>query len=119
MAELAEFCNYGETLDKMLRDWLVWGVRDANIQKKLLGKSELNLMKGIQLAQSMEMAERNIREMEGGTPKDGGVNQVTRKNTQGQGNENGNCFVVEIRDTLVQPALSVSVFVTGARNEDI
>ena len=64
-------------------------------------------MKVIQLAQSTETAERNLREMEGGTPKDGGVNQVTRKNTQGQGD-----------DTLVQPALSMSVFVTGARNED-
>ena len=39
VAELAEFCNYGETLDKMLRDRLVWGVRDASIRKKLLGNS--------------------------------------------------------------------------------
>ena len=76
----------------MLRDRLVWGVRDASIQKKLLGESELNLMKAIQLAQSMETAERNLWEIEGGTPKDEGKNQVTRKNTQGQGNENGNCF---------------------------
>ena len=44
----------------MLRDRLVWGVRDASIQKKLLGESELNLMKAIQLAQSMETAERNL-----------------------------------------------------------
>jgi len=57
---LPKFCNYGETLDKMPRDRLVWGVRDASIQKKLLGESELTLMKVIQLAQSMEMAERNL-----------------------------------------------------------
>ena len=59
LRRLAEFCNYGET-DEMLRDRLVWGVRDASIQKKLLGESELNLMKAIQLAQSMETAERNL-----------------------------------------------------------
>ena len=92
LRRLEEFCNYGETLDKMLRDRLVWGVRDASIQKKLLGESELTLTKAIQLAQSMETAERNLREMEGGSPKEGGVNQVTRKNTQGRGDENGNCF---------------------------
>ena len=98
-----EFCNYGETLDKMLRDRLVWGVRDASIQKKLLGESELNLMKVIQLAQSMEMAERYLREMEGGTPTEGGVNQVTRKNTQGRGDENGNCFHCGNSGRMAQP----------------
>ena len=91
LRRLAEFCNYGDTLDKMLRDRLVWGVRSASIQK-MLGESELTLTKPIQLAQSMETAERNLREMEGGSPKEGGVNQVTRKNTQGRGDENGNCF---------------------------
>ena len=39
LQRLAEFCNYGKTLDKMLRDRLVWGVRDASIRKKLLGNS--------------------------------------------------------------------------------
>ena len=33
---LAEYYNYGDTLDKMLRDKLVWGINDAGIQKKLL-----------------------------------------------------------------------------------
>jgi len=113
-----EFCNYGETLDKMLRDRLVWGVRDASIQKKLLGESELNLMKVIQLAQSMEMAERYLREMEGGTPKDGGVNQVTRKNSQGQGDENGNCFHCGNSGHTGATCPFHGVFVTGARNED-
>ena len=53
--------------------------------------------------------------MEGRTPKDGGVNQVTRKDKV---MEMVTVFVAEIWDTLVQPALSVSVFVTGARNKD-
>ena len=28
---LAEFCNYGATLDDMLRDWLVCGINDEHI----------------------------------------------------------------------------------------
>ena len=66
LRRLAEFCN---TLDKMLRDRLVWGVRDARIQKKLLSESDLTLAKVIQLAQSTETAEKNLQEMESGTPK--------------------------------------------------
>ena len=92
LRRLAEFCNYGNTLDKMLRDRLVWGVRNAGIQKKLLGETELALAKAIQMAQSMETAERNLREMEGATPREGGVNQVTRKTHGRLGEENGNCF---------------------------
>ena len=32
---LAEFCNYGETLNDMLRDCIVCGVRDERIQRCL------------------------------------------------------------------------------------
>ena len=39
LRRLAEFCNYGDALNKMLRDRLVWGVRDKYIQKKLLADS--------------------------------------------------------------------------------
>ena len=83
-----------------------------------MGESELTLMIATELGRSTETAERNLRETEGGTSKEEGVNQVTHKNTQGWGDENGNCFVVETRDTLLQTALSMSVFVTSARNED-
>ena len=34
LRRLAEFCNYGDALNKMLRDWLVWDVQDKHIQKK-------------------------------------------------------------------------------------
>ena len=89
LRRLAEFCNYGVTLDKMLRDRLVWSVRDASIQKQLFGGTRAGSHES---DSSMETAERNLQEMEGGTPKEGGVNYVTRKNTQGRGDENGSCF---------------------------
>ena len=43
LRKLAEFCNYGDSLDKMLRDRLVWGVKDAYTQKKLLAERDLTL----------------------------------------------------------------------------
>ena len=54
----------------MLRDRLVWGVKDTTIQKKLLSETDLTLDKAIQLAQSAETAEKNVKEMGGETPKE-------------------------------------------------
>jgi len=51
----------------------------------------------------METTERNLREVEGGTPKEGEVNQVTCKNAQGRGDENGNCFHCGNSGHMVQP----------------
>ena len=52
LRKLAEFCNYGDSLDKMLRDRLVWGVKDAYTQKKLLAERDLTLATAVQIAQS-------------------------------------------------------------------
>ena len=41
LRRLAEFCGYGETLEKMIRDRLVTGINDDNIQKKLLSEPAL------------------------------------------------------------------------------
>ena len=54
----------------MLRDRLVWGIRDAHIQKKLLAEPELTFTKAIQIAQSSETAEKNLCEMERETVKE-------------------------------------------------
>ena len=54
-----------------MRDRLVWGVKDAHTQKKLLAEQDLTLATAVQIAQSAETAEKNLREMGGGTPKEG------------------------------------------------
>ncbi len=74
LRKLTEFCNYGAALDKMLRDRLVWGVKDTYIQKKLLAERDLTLAKAIQIAQSAETADKNLREMGSGEPRKEGVN---------------------------------------------
>ena len=82
LRRLAEHCNYGDSLNKMLRDRLVWGVKDTTIQKKLLGESELTLDRAIQLAQSTETAEQNVREMGGESQKEG-VHKLAWKQPRG------------------------------------
>ena len=41
LCQLAEYCNYGDSLNKMLRDRLVVGVNRERIQEKLLAKINL------------------------------------------------------------------------------
>ena len=63
LRRLAEFCNYGGSLDKMIRDRLVSGINDDNIQKKLLSEPALTYARALEIAQGMEEAEKNLREM--------------------------------------------------------
>lgn len=88
LRHLAEFCNFGDTLEKMLRDRLVCGINDEHTQKKLLAETALTYEKALTIAQGSETATRNPREMR--TPstlpptvvaKTGHVEAVARKGT--------------------------------------
>ena len=64
LRRLAEHCNYGDTLEKMLRDRLVWGINDAGIQRKLLQENDpLTLARALTVAQGAETADKNLLEM--------------------------------------------------------
>ena len=62
---LAQFLNYGESLETMLRDRLVCGINDESIQRRLLAESTLTFKKAFELAQGMEAASKDVREMLG------------------------------------------------------
>ena len=72
LRELSEFCNFGTTLDQMLRDRLVCGVNHEAIQRKLLSEKNLTFEKAYALAQSIETAERdtaNLKSKKGDIPQ--------------------------------------------------
>ncbi|XP_071485250.1 uncharacterized protein [Diadema antillarum] len=64
LRSLAEFCNFGTSLDVILRDRLVCGVRDDRIQRRLLAEKSLNLGKAMEIAASIEMAVNNVRDLQ-------------------------------------------------------
>ena len=63
LRRLAEQCNYGTTLDKMLRDRLVYGINDDRIREKLLEEKDLSYKRALEIAQGVEAANKNLKEM--------------------------------------------------------
>ncbi len=61
LRSLAEFCNFGASLNEMLRDRIVCGVNSGKLQQRLLAEKELTLVKAIDLAQGMETATKNAK----------------------------------------------------------
>ena len=57
LRKLTEYCEYGESLNDMLRDRLVCGINHERTQQRLLsGDSTLTLEKALDIALSLESA---------------------------------------------------------------
>ncbi|XP_053391329.1 uncharacterized protein K02A2.6-like [Mercenaria mercenaria] len=63
LRKLSEHCDFGDTLNDTLRDRFVCGLREANIQKRLLSKTDLTLQKAIEEAVAMETLARDASEL--------------------------------------------------------
>ena len=63
LRSLSEHCNYGSLLDIMLRDRLVCGIRDDAMQRRLLSEPNLDLKGAMGIAQGIEMAAANVRDL--------------------------------------------------------
>ena len=63
LRSLSEYCNFGATLDDMLRDRLVCRVNGRAIQKQLLAQPGLTYQKAVELALSAETAAQSMREL--------------------------------------------------------
>ncbi|PIK56483.1 hypothetical protein BSL78_06598 [Apostichopus japonicus] len=63
LKSLSEFCNYGNTLNGMLRDRLVCGINDDRIQRNLLAQPKLTFAKALEIATSQETAARNAQHL--------------------------------------------------------
>ena len=60
LRQLATKCDFGNSLEKMLRDRIVTGVNDPNIQRRLLTESNLTLKKATEIAQALETSFSSI-----------------------------------------------------------
>ena len=63
LRRLSEHCDFKATLDDMLRDRIVCGVRNSSVQRRLLAESGLTFKKAFELVQSAESAEKNATEI--------------------------------------------------------
>ena len=60
-----QFCNFGNSLDAMIRDHLVCGINDEQIQKHLLSEGDtLTLTKAMTHAQAIETATKDAQLMQ-------------------------------------------------------
>lgn len=96
LRSLSEHCNFGTTLDVMIRDRLVCGINDDIIQKRLLAEPNLTYTKAVQLSQSLETADKNVRllrtskkEPEHSSSASGGQEHVHRMAYTGDRNKGG------------------------------
>ena len=64
LRRLSEHCDFGNTLEDMLRDRLVCGIRDIRVQRRLLAEPGLTFTKAFGLAQSAELAEKNVQDLQ-------------------------------------------------------
>ena len=64
LRRLSEHCDFKATLDDMLRDRIVCGVRNSSVQRRLLAESGLTFKKAFKLVQSAESAEKNATEIQ-------------------------------------------------------
>ena len=63
LRSFSEYCNFGDTLEVMIRDRLVSGINDDSIQRRVLAEQDLRYKKAIELAQSLETAVQNMQDL--------------------------------------------------------
>ncbi|KRZ15909.1 Uncharacterized protein T11_2133 [Trichinella zimbabwensis] len=68
LRHLAQHCNFGETLESRLRDQLVCGLRDRDLQKQLLTDGELTFAKAFERALSAEAATSQVSDIPATNP---------------------------------------------------
>ena len=81
LKHLSEHCDFGVTLENMIRDRLVGGVRSRKIQQHLFAKTEPSFDKALKITSVMETAEKNICDIEelSRLEKMEGLNKVQEK----------------------------------------
>ena len=68
LRSLAARCNYGDSLENMLRYRLLCEINDDSTQKGLLAEPNLTYKKAAELARGLETADRNVKLLKSGAP---------------------------------------------------
>ena len=63
LRRLVESCEFGASLENMLRDRLVCGLGDPRTQRRLLAELQLTFSKALEIAQAAELAEKSVKDL--------------------------------------------------------
>ena len=86
LRNLSKHCNFGTTLNTMMRDRLVVGMNDEKIQRKLLQEAGLTFEKALEIAVAMETTNKNLKELNNPvSPCEEKVNKVSTSKAKSQG----------------------------------
>lgn len=61
LRKIAQNCNFESFLDRMLRDRIIYGIKDRHVQQKLLAKKNLSLQQAVEICRTSELAEEQIK----------------------------------------------------------
>ena len=76
---LSQNCNFGDTLELMLRDRIVCRINDVQTQKRLLVEKDLSFAKAKEIALGLESAVQGARDIQ--IPSSGTVHNAVEKKT--------------------------------------
>ena len=62
LRHLSEHCEFGSTINEMLRDRLVCGVEEPKLQQRLLAEPDLSFDKAFKLALASESGDKNAKD---------------------------------------------------------
>ena len=80
LRRLSENCEFGATLDEMLRDRLVCGASNNKIQRRLLAEPNLTLKRAMDLAIAIETSEKDAQDIHNNnTPGGSTVNKLEKQ----------------------------------------
>ena len=67
LKKLAEFCNFGETLEQILRDHIVCRIGNERWQRCLLGEEDLTCKIAMKIVLALQSADCQVKELQGDT----------------------------------------------------
>jgi hypothetical protein len=92
LRRLTKYCEFGASLDDMLRDRLVCGINDERIQRRLLGEPTLTFARALELSQAQESASRYARDLQQKSPAESVHVIRSGKEAESSESEAGLCY---------------------------
>lgn len=61
LRKIALNCNFDTFMERMLRDKIIHGIKDRNVQQKLLGKKDLTLAQTVDICRTSELSKEHVK----------------------------------------------------------